>query len=56
MKPKVTVTPHYWRDCYTVSLTIGVQTFTFNYSGTKEDCQYYARMVRKALKNIGRKA
>ena len=35
---------------HTIELQQGVQCFTLDYVGTKKECQWYAKMFRKALK------
>ncbi len=46
---KVTV-ENSWRGP-TIKLTQGHQSFNLDYSGTLEDCRWYAKMFRIALKN-----
>lgn len=38
---------------YTIVLKHGVQQFEFRYRGSKAECQWYARMVRKAIRAYG---
>lgn len=47
---KITVVPSWTETRYTVELKQGVQSFRLEYHGTKDDCLWYARMFRKALK------
>ena len=36
---------------YTILLKQGVQSFRLDYTATEEECRWYARMFRKALRN-----
>jgi hypothetical protein len=48
---KITVEPSEWRGSdYIIRLTQGHQSFNLDYNGTKEDCLWYAKMFRIALK------
>ena len=48
---RVKVIPDHWRGVgYKVEVKQGVQTFFLDYSGTIEDCRWYAKMFRLALK------
>jgi hypothetical protein len=48
MKVKV---KHRWSKNYTVYIVQGNQGFFLDYEGPKDECLWYARMFRKALKN-----
>jgi hypothetical protein len=49
---EVKVVKHSWRlgDSFIIELKQGEQYFTLDYEGTEADCQWMAKMFRKALK------
>jgi hypothetical protein len=49
MKVSVVTSPKNSKE-YTVELQQGAQYFRLDYTGTKDECKWYAKMFRTALK------
>jgi hypothetical protein len=47
----VKVIPSWRKPLYKILLKQGVQSFLLDYEGDQEDCRWYAKMFRKALRN-----
>ena len=52
---KVVVRRNKYTKEYEIWLVNGVQSFRFAYTGTRPECFWYRRMLRKALKNSSRR-
>lgn len=47
-KPQVLVKRNGYKRCWEVWVRSGVQSFRFDYEGTKGECLWYKKMLKKA--------